>query len=385
MRLTRDVEQSGADGINPSELLLTDHGSVLEQPAIGGRLWLIIAAVVGLGVMLGLGWANHQERAALVALIDRLEQKMLSSSLQGDLTAEEEKALKIANQSLQLELDSVKRRLETLSAEWASQQDHSQSAVLTSPQLTNAAARPAPNTDSFANSLALPAESAVAPPATLAAGSPVTATTVAAREQTHPVEIAENTTQVAMLGGRWFVNFGTYSEKSGAEALLKTVVAALPRTQLYAVDIKNTAMWRVQAQGYSSKEDAKAVAAEIQSNLGITGVWVGESDPDRASTSDQMVATGINDTDAPSVVIDGVSQEGWFIYVDTFTTEQEARQVTQNIQDAGYIAKIAVEHRDGQLYYRVQVVGLTDRAEGEAAVHTLARANEFPNLQLRRY
>lgn len=385
-----DVGQSSAGSSNASELLLTDHGSVFEHPGVGNRLWLIIAAVVGLGVMLGLGWANHQERAALVALIDRLEQKMAAGHSQGDLTTEEEKALKIANQSLQLELDSVKRRLETLSAEWAAQRDDSESAVLTTSGLNNAATNLTPNNESRTNSPVITTESPVALPTTLEVESSETETIQAADTTTRSGESAEGARQNATSNGRWFVNFGTYSEKEGAEALLETVVGALPLAKLYAVDIKNTPMWRIQAQGYASKEEAKSIAADIQARLGITGLWVGEAEPNNSNTPKTMNTTGkvSSGASSPKALTEGAQlslPEGWFIYVDTYTTEQKARQVTQAIETDGYNAKIAVEHRNGQLYYRVQVIGLKTRAEGEAAVHTLAKANEFPNLQLRRY
>lgn len=383
-----DVGQSSANNSNASELLLTDHGSVFEHPGVGNRLWLIIAAVVGLGVMLGLGWANHQERAALVALIDRLEQKMAAGQSQGDLTTEEEKALKIANQSLQLELDSVKRRLETLSAEWAAQRDDKEPAVPTNSQLNPAASDLTLQTNSRTNSPTLPTESPAALPTTFEVESSETKTMQAADTTTRSGESAEGARQNATANGRWFVNLGTYSEKEGAVALLETVVSALPRAKLYAVDIKNTPMWRIQAQGYASKEEAKSVATEIQARLGITGLWVGEAEPNNSTTSEttdktSRASAGVS---SPKMLAERLSPaQGWFIYVDTYTTEQEARQVTEAIEADGYTGKIAVEHRDGQLYYRVQVIGLKTRAEGEAAVHTLAKANEFPNLQLRRY
>ena len=388
--MTGDVGQSSANNSSASELLLTDHASVFEHPGVGNRLWLIIAAVVGLGVMLGLGWANHQERTALVALIDRLEQKMAAGQSQGDLTTEEEKALKIANQSLQLELDSVKRRLDTLSGEWASQRDDREPTVPTNSQLNPAASDPTSQTDSRTNSPAIPTESPAALPTTLEVESSETETIQAADTITRSGESAEGARQNATSNGRWFVNFGTYSEKEGAETLLETVVTALPRAKLYAVDIKNTPMWRIQAQGYNSKEEAKSIAADIQARLGITGLWVGEAEPNNSDVPETREMTGKASSGASSPKMYTKSAqlspaEGWFIYVDTYTTEQEARQVTQAIQTDGYSTKIAVEHRNGQLYYRVQVIGLKTRAEGEAAVHTLAKANEFPNLQLRRY
>lgn len=47
--------------------------------------------------------------------------------------------------------------------------------------------------------------------------------------------------------------------------------------------------------------------------------------------------------------------------------------------------KVAVESRQGELFYRVQVVGINSEAEGEATLKALAQLDDMPNLQLRRY
>ena len=73
------------------------------------------------------------------------------------------------------------------------------------------------------------------------------------------------------------------------------------------------------------------------------------------------------------------------MFVDTYSRGVDADSRARAIRDAGYDAKVAVESRQGELFYRVQVVGINSEAEGEATVKALAQLDDMPNLQLRRY
>jgi hypothetical protein len=79
------------------------------------------------------------------------------------------------------------------------------------------------------------------------------------------------------------------------------------------------------------------------------------------------------------------SDGGWFIYVDTFSQPAAADERAKQITAAGYDAKVAVEYRTGEMFYRVQVVGIKSRMQGEAVVAKLASLDDMPNLQLRQY
>ena len=81
----------------------------------------------------------------------------------------------------------------------------------------------------------------------------------------------------------------------------------------------------------------------------------------------------------------GTGPGGWFIYVDTYAQGLEADKKAQQIEDAGYAAKVAVEYRSNELFYRVQIVGIESRGQGEDIIETLAARGDMPNLQLRQY
>jgi len=88
-----------------------------------------------------------------------------------------------------------------------------------------------------------------------------------------PAEKAPTKTP-ASTSGNWFVNFGSYREKSHAErwagrlapAAGKVVVAAAPGGDLF----------RVRVVALPNKKTADQVAAELQSKYGLSELWVGE-------------------------------------------------------------------------------------------------------------
>ena len=79
------------------------------------------------------------------------------------------------------------------------------------------------------------------------------------------------------------------------------------------------------------------------------------------------------------------SSRGWFLYVDTYSDSGSAKDIAREIEQSGYNTKIAVEYREGNLFYRVQVVGIESREEGEKAIEALTNLGNMPRLQLRQY
>jgi cell division protein FtsN len=76
-------------------------------------------------------------------------------------------------------------------------------------------------------------------------------------------------------------------------------------------------------------------------------------------------------------------QENWFVFVDTFDQSSRADAVIAELSSQGLDAKVAVESRSGELFYRVQVVGIGSRADGESIV-TQLKDGEFKNARLKR-
>ena len=71
------------------------------------------------------------------------------------------------------------------------------------------------------------------------------------------------------------------------------------------------------------------------------------------------------------------------MFVDTYDKGERANSVTNELVEQGLEAKVAVESRSGELFYRVQVVGIESEARGNAIVARLKDSN-FRNAKLRK-
>ena len=77
-------------------------------------------------------------------------------------------------------------------------------------------------------------------------------------------------------------------------------------------------------------------------------------------------------------------KENWFVFVETFDQKPQADAVANDLIDKGWDAKVAVESRSGELFYRVQVVGIDDERMGNAIVAELRNSGDFGNARLRK-
>jgi hypothetical protein len=171
-----------------------------------------------------------------------------------------------------------------------------------------------------------------------------------------------------------------------------------------AVEVNGKALYRLRVVGIASRQDAKLVARELEKTYSIGPLWVGTEEL-TTTVTDKMAARtpavfddGLDDgansqlDNAVSNTLDtqveaqsSQSGEGWFIYVDTYPTGGAADAKARAINNAGFNAKVSVEYRSGELFYRVQVVGITSQQEGERIAEELLSLGDMSNLQLRRY
>ncbi len=156
--------------------------------------------------------------------------------------------------------------------------------------------------------------------------------------------------------------------------------------------------------GFPTEGEARAAAGQLEAEYNIGPLWVGEASSPVSNTpvsntpAESASATALPDaTDSPKATPAAVQPTtttsnsaepgtgGWFIYVDTYSEGLEADKKAQQIEEAGYAAKVAVEYRSNALFYRVQIVGIDSREQGEGIIEALAAGGDMPNLQLRQY
>ncbi len=389
-----------------SEELLTDHQVAAQQPPRKFPLWPIVAIVTALVLLIVGGWGALSERAALQQRVAELEATLNQRNAKGDLTAEEESALQSDNQSLRLQLATLREQYSGMAAEISrlettslNEVDNLDADAATAPDINSVSAADASIAGTAEGSATedndqTGSDETISPdPEPLAVssvGTSVNSSTDSASPQSVP-------------NGTWFVNVASYSKQAIASEWQTKVQAEASQVITQEVEVNGRPLYRVRAIGYSSKSDAQAVAKQLERTFNIGPLWVGEMSGDELPSSGAGIGSSTSTKATPtSTPVDALAPEpepepepitlrttsgqgGWFIYVDTYANRVDADSKADEINAAGYEAKVAVEYRAGELFYRVQVVGIADRAEGERVTEELAQMGNMPNLQLRQY
>jgi len=377
-----------------SEDLLTDHRVATDANDRKLPIWPIVAVVVAL-VLLGTGgWGAYSERAALQAQVQSLTNQLNQKRSQGNLSAAEEQELRADNQSMRLQLATLREQYAAMSAEIQGLEQRLMVSLEEGIAQETSAISQATSEDSAASESQSPADD-------ISPTDPVAAPT---KTTTAEVNTAVN---AEPRSGTWFVNIASYSRRDTAEDWANKVRKDGNSVSLQEVVIKDRTLYRVRAEGFNSKSEAQEAAGQFQTAYKTGPLWVGMNDPreparsiETNSSSSKPALEGLGDTDEVTPIDSaqakakepvaltsgsGSSTGGWFIYVDTYSKGTDADEKAKVINNAGYEAKVAVEYRSGELFYRVQVVGINDREAGEQTVKELAAIGDMPNLQLRQY
>ena len=366
-----------------SEDLLTDHQIVGTGSAGRLPLWPTLGGAVAVVLLMIGGWGAISERTALQQRIVELEQQQSTPKSMGDLDAGAEAELAAENQALQMQLSSLRDQYNvanSMISDLQAELDASAGGVEAEAPVPVAEVEIAPEEP----------ETTVSedpPPAPVAAPQPESAVADTDSTPPEPTEV---------VTGAWFVNVAAYSKSTTAESWRDKLLGEGFNAITQTVDTGGRTLHRVRAVGFSTQTEAKAAAAELEDAYKIGPLWVGEDsslapakpvdalDPavETPAPETSPTAAGVPPTPSPTT---GTGPGGWFIYVDTYAQGLEADKKAQQIEDAGYAAKVAVEYRSNELFYRVQIVGIESRGQGEDIIETLAARGDMPNLQLRQY
>jgi len=366
-----------ASGAAPTgaESLLTDHAAVPERKFPMWPALLLAAALILL--LLG-GWGALSERSALKARINALEQSDSRANAAGDLDAKAEQALKDDNQSLRLQLATMREQYAAMSSEIRDLQETLAAAENNPAQRTERAAEMADSEASEAASEKTEAE--ILEPALTLTSEDVVPSSIQAVETAAPVTPAGTE-------GLWFVNLGSYIDRDDAVKAIQKLKPMDEGLVIMAGEVKGRTYFRVRAINFPTRSDAQAAAKQYETTFKMKPLWVGKGQISNlesispAEVPEQPVSppTAKLDLEASTEIGD------WFIYIDTFATSKGADDRAQLINEAGFEAKIAVEFRRGALFYRVQVVGIESEAQGNEIIAKLKSLEDMPNLQLRRF
>lgn len=401
----REVDPQAA----AAESLLTDHRAVESQ---NRRLpvWPFVTVTAAAILLIVGGWGAVQERNELQQEIAQLKGQLGQKRSDGDLSSAQEASLLAENESMKAQLATLRDEYAQLANEISSLQNRLMADVDAGANQARVAAT--------AETVAEPAATAVMTPAPAATSEPAYEATE------NETDLSEDSEQdiVALAGTTWFVNVASHSNRELAATWRDRIAKRYEGVRIQEADVNGRSLFRVRVLGFSSKAAAERARRQLEQDFGIGPLWVGsmtettndvtevktavpatrDASPKEpklepaiasmaAPTSKVEAPQVSGDTAPPSATQQPLelrpinSDGGWFIYVDTFSQPAAADERAKQITAAGYDAKVAVEYRTGEMFYRVQVVGIKSRMQGEAVVAELASLDDMPNLQLRQY
>ncbi|MEC7149808.1 MAG: SPOR domain-containing protein [Pseudomonadota bacterium] len=345
-------DEDSADDVSDSAALLPDHTATAKSASGSAKLpWaLAVIGFVATAAMTGL-WVDTQSSNS--AEIAELKDTIRSLQRVENEKASQDTALAADNEALRSEIASLKTQTEALTDE---------NELLKNREAERAAKAIAQRQEAAPSQPVKPASPILEPP--------------------------------RQAGGPWFVNLESYTSRATANdraAALRNILRPL-NISVASARVNGRDYYRVRAAGFASKALAGQASEWVSAQTNAGPYWLGktEESPNSASSATNSKAQTIaSTTAAPKATKQPVRlkqlpmRDNWFVFVDTYDKGERADSVINELVGQGLEAKVAVESRSGELFYRVQVVGIESEAKGNAIVAQL-KDGDFPNARLRK-
>ena len=374
-----DNEASATEATEPeqsassdADAILTDHGQANTEKAKSGSKLPWAVAIAGFVVAGGMGglWLDAQETAK--AEIAELKDTIRSIKREENKLANQDNNLVADNKALQQQIAELQQQNNQLTDENEAlknrEAERAQLAIsaLTKTESEKVAAAPAEPSNQGPNK-----ETKTKPP--------------------------------NQSGGLWFVNLESHKSRAVADERLSLLRAKISSTNLSiaSATVNGQTYYRVRAAGYSSKADATAASKWMAQTLKAGPFWIGKDSNNisqasvktpvplkqqgakQPRTSPQRQSVRQTEAKQPVRLRSLPMRDNWFVFVDTYDSGERADEVISTLNGQGFDAKVAVESRSGELFYRVQIVGIESEEAGNAIIAQL-KAGEFRNARLRK-
>ena len=350
--MEEDDDEDYADDVSDSAALLTDHTATAKSASGSAKMpWaLAVIGFVAAAAMTGL-WVDTQSSNS--AEIADLKDTIRSLQRVENEKASEDTALAADNEALRTEIASLKAQTEALTDE---------NELLKNREAERAAKAIAQRQEAAPSQPVKPASPILEPP--------------------------------RQAGGPWFVNLESHTSRATANdraAALRDTLRPL-NISVASARVNGRDYYRVRAAGFASKALAGQASEWMSAQTNAGPYWLGkaEESPSSASRATNSKAQTIASTAAaPTAAKRPVRlkqlpmRDNWFVFVDTYDKGERADSVINELVEQGLEAKVAVESRSGELFYRVQVVGIESEAKGNAIVAQL-KDSDFRNARLRK-
>jgi hypothetical protein len=347
-----DDNEGYADDVNASAALLTDHTATAKSTGGNAKMPWALAAIgfVAAAAMAGL-WLDTQNSNS-VEIAD-LKDTIRSLQRVEKEKASEDTALAADNEALRSEIASLKAQTDALKDE---------NELLKNRDAERAAKAIAKRQETTTTKPMKPASPILEPP--------------------------------RQAGGPWFVNLESHTSRATANeraAALRNTLRPL-NISVASARVNGRDYYRVRAAGFASKALAGQASEWMSAQTKAGPYWLGkaEDSPSSASSAPSAKAETIaSTTGAPTATKRPVRlkqlpmRDNWFVFVDTYDKGERADSVINELVEQGLEAKVAVKSLSGELFYRVQVVGIESEAEGNAIVAQL-KDSDFRNARLRK-
>ncbi len=351
-----DDETSGYEGdtdsATDSAALLTDH-SATAKPASGSSKMPWVLAVIGFITAAAMGGLWLDTQTSNSAEIADLKETIRSLQREENQKESADTGLLADNEALRSEIASLTAQAEALTDE---------NELLKNREAERAAEAIAQQQEAASTQPIKPASPILEPP--------------------------------RQAGGPWFVNLESHTSRATANdraAVLRNTLRPL-NISVASARVNGRDYYRVRAAGFASKAVAGQASEWMSAQTKAGPYWLGkaEGSPNSASSAPSAKAQTIASTKAtPTVTKQPVHlkqlpmRDNWFVFVDTYDKGERADSVINELVEQGLEAKVAVESRSGELFYRVQVVGIESEAKGNAIVAQL-KDSDFRNARLRK-
>ena len=347
-----DDNEGYADDVSDSAALLTDHTATAKSTGGSAKMpWaLAVIGFVAAAAMAGL-WLDTQNSNS--AEIADLKDTIRSLQRVENEKASEDTALAADNEALRSEIASLKAQTDALKDE---------NELLKNREAERSAKAIAQGQEATTTKPMKPASPILEPP--------------------------------RQAGGNWFVNLESHTSRATANeraAALRNTLRPL-NISVASARVNGRDYYRVRAAGFASKALAGQASEWMSAQTKAGPYWLGkaEESPSSASSTTNLKAQTIASSAAvPTAATRPVRlkqlpmRDNWFVFVDTYDKGERADSVINELVEQGLEAKVAVESRSGELFYRVQVVGIESEAKGNAIVAQL-KDSDFRNARLRK-
>jgi len=72
----------------------------------------------------------------------------------------------------------------------------------------------------------------------------------------------------------WFINIASFSDPSAASSIHEKVRKIADTASIKPITVNGKTLYRIRAEGYDSREGAEHEAQALQTQLGLSGLWV---------------------------------------------------------------------------------------------------------------